>query len=65
MVLTKAVAYFMGKIHRLISGMGSRISFGLILVFAALTLIGHLELMPLWGSEGRWAMISRHMFHTG
>lgn len=55
----------MAKIHRLLSGMDPRISFGLILVVALLTLIGNLGMMPLVGSEGRWAMISQHMFHTG
>jgi 4-amino-4-deoxy-L-arabinose transferase-like glycosyltransferase len=65
MVSAKAEVYFIGKICRLISGMDSRISFGLILVVAALTLVGHLDMMPLWGSEGRWATISRHMFNTG
>lgn len=65
MVSAKAEAYFIVKICRLISKLDSRISFGLIFVAAALTMVGHLDMMPLWGSEGRWAMISRHMFHTG
>jgi 4-amino-4-deoxy-L-arabinose transferase-like glycosyltransferase len=53
------------KIHRLFSGTDPRLSFGLIFVVAALILICHVGTMPLWGSEGRWAMISRHMFRTG
>jgi 4-amino-4-deoxy-L-arabinose transferase-like glycosyltransferase len=45
--------------------MDPRLSFGLILAVCALILFGHLGTMPLWGSEGRWAMISRYMLRTG
>lgn len=65
MASTKKKVFFQGKIHRFFSGIDSRIFIGLTFVVAALTLFGQLDMMPLWGSEGRWAVISRHMFHTG
>jgi hypothetical protein len=33
----------------------------LLLSFAVLILFAHLGLPPLWGSEGRWAVIARSM----
>ena len=65
MASTKKKIFLQGKIHSFFSGIDSRIFIGLTFVVAALTLFGQLDMMPLWGSEGRWAMISRHMFHTG
>lgn len=65
MAWTKNRKILPGKIQRLLTGMDPRLSFGLILVVCALILFGHLGTMPLWGSEGRWAMISRYMFRTG
>ncbi|MBA3037267.1 MAG: hypothetical protein FP814_12335 [Desulfobacterium sp.] len=41
------------------------IYFFLIFIAAALVLIFELGMMPLWGSEGRWALICRHMFRSG
>jgi 4-amino-4-deoxy-L-arabinose transferase-like glycosyltransferase len=43
----------------------AKISFACILGAAVLILTGNLGVIPLWGAEGRWAMISRHMVDTG
>jgi 4-amino-4-deoxy-L-arabinose transferase-like glycosyltransferase len=40
-------------------------SFYLILGFAVLILYVHLGFPPLWGSEGRWAVIARSMLRSG
>jgi 4-amino-4-deoxy-L-arabinose transferase-like glycosyltransferase len=32
---------------------------------ACAILFGHLGLLPLWGSEGRWGLVSRSMFQSG
>ncbi len=40
-------------------------SFYLLLGLAALILFTHLGLPPLWGSEGRWAVIARSMLRSG
>ncbi len=37
----------------------------LLLGFAVLILFAHLGLPPLWGSEGRWAVIARSMLRSG
>ena len=37
----------------------------LIMLSGFLILFTHLGMLPLWGSEGRWAVISRYMFQTG
>jgi 4-amino-4-deoxy-L-arabinose transferase-like glycosyltransferase len=37
----------------------------LLLGFAILILFTHLGLPPLWGSEGRWAVIARSMLRSG
>jgi 4-amino-4-deoxy-L-arabinose transferase-like glycosyltransferase len=39
--------------------------FYLLLGFAVLILLAHLGLPPLWGSEGRWAVIARSMLRSG
>jgi 4-amino-4-deoxy-L-arabinose transferase-like glycosyltransferase len=39
--------------------------FYLLLSFAVLLLIANLGLPPLWGSEGRWALIARSMLRSG
>jgi 4-amino-4-deoxy-L-arabinose transferase-like glycosyltransferase len=39
--------------------------FYLLLCFAALILFANLGLPPLWGSEGRWAVIARSMLRSG
>jgi len=39
--------------------------FYLLLGFAALILFANLGLPPLWGSEGRWAVIARSMLRSG
>ena len=39
--------------------------FYLLLGFAALMLLANLGLPPLWGSEGRWAVIARTMLQSG
>ncbi len=39
--------------------------FYLLLGFAALILLANLGLLPLWGSEGRWAVIARTMLRSG
>ncbi len=39
--------------------------FYLLLGFAALVLLANLGLPPLWGSEGRWAVIARTMLQSG
>ena len=39
--------------------------FYLLLGFSVLVLSAHLGLPPLWGSEGRWAVIARSMFRSG
>jgi 4-amino-4-deoxy-L-arabinose transferase-like glycosyltransferase len=39
--------------------------FYLLLGFAALILLANLGLPPLWGSEGRWAIIARTMLRSG
>jgi 4-amino-4-deoxy-L-arabinose transferase-like glycosyltransferase len=39
--------------------------FYLLLGVAVFILIAHLDLPPLWGSEGRWAVIARSMFRSG
>ena len=36
----------------------------LLLAFAVLILSAHLGLPPLWGSEGRWAVIARSMLRS-
>jgi 4-amino-4-deoxy-L-arabinose transferase-like glycosyltransferase len=63
--LNKNWKIFQAKKHRLLSVMYPRLCFGLIFAAAALILLGHVGALPLWGSEDRWAMISRHMFRTG
>ncbi|HMK52814.1 MAG TPA: glycosyltransferase family 39 protein, partial [Thermodesulfobacteriota bacterium] len=42
-----------------------KIFFYLLLGFAALTLFVNLGLPPLWGSEGRWAVVARTMLRSG
>ncbi len=37
----------------------------LIIISASVILLGNLGLNPLWGSEGRWAVIARYMYQTG
>jgi 4-amino-4-deoxy-L-arabinose transferase-like glycosyltransferase len=37
----------------------------ILLGFAVLILLAHLGLPPLWGSEGRWAVIARSMLRSG
>jgi 4-amino-4-deoxy-L-arabinose transferase-like glycosyltransferase len=44
---------------------GTRFYFFLFLGFAVISLSGHLGLPPLWGSEGRWAVIARSMLRSG
>jgi 4-amino-4-deoxy-L-arabinose transferase-like glycosyltransferase len=39
--------------------------FYLLVGFAALVLLANLGLPPLWGSEGRWAVIARTMLRSG
>jgi 4-amino-4-deoxy-L-arabinose transferase-like glycosyltransferase len=39
--------------------------FCLLLSFTAIILLAHLGLPPLWGSEGRWAVIARFMLRSG
>jgi len=39
--------------------------FYLLLGFSALILLANLGLPPLWGSEGRWAVIARSMLRSG
>jgi 4-amino-4-deoxy-L-arabinose transferase-like glycosyltransferase len=39
--------------------------FYLLLAFAALILLANLGLPPLWGSEGRWAVVARTMLRSG
>ncbi len=39
--------------------------FYLLLGFAILILSANLGLLPLWGSEGRWALIARSMLRSG
>jgi len=39
--------------------------FYLLLGFAVLILLAHLGLPPLWGSEGRWAVIARSLLRSG
>lgn len=63
--LNKNWKIFQAKNHSFLSVMCPRLCFGLIFAAAALILLGHVGALPLWGSEGRWAMISRHMFRTG
>ena len=36
-----------------------------VLGFSAFILFAHLGLPPLWGSEGRWAVIARSMLRSG
>ncbi|MGB5157947.1 MAG: glycosyltransferase family 39 protein [Desulfobacterales bacterium] len=36
----------------------------LIIIAASFVLICELGVMPLWGSEGRWALICRHMYRS-
>ncbi len=39
--------------------------FFLIMIAAAPVLIWGLGVLPIWGSEGRWALICRHMYRSG
>ena len=39
--------------------------FCLLLGFSVLILLANLGLTPLWGSEGRWAVIARSMLRSG
>jgi len=54
-----------GGVHRLVPWNDPRISFLFILAAAVLVLMGNLGVSPLWGSEGRWALICRHMYRSG
>jgi len=54
-----------GRGHRLVPWNDPRISFLFILAAAVLVLMGNLGVCPLWGSEGRWALICRHMYRSG
>ena len=65
MVSATSKVDFICSIDRIISGLDSRVFFALILAATTFCLVGHLGMMPLWGSEGRWALISWHMFQTG
>lgn len=51
--------------HVPVAGAQNRICFFLIAAGAGAVLFGHLGLLPLWGSEGRWGVISRFMFESG
>ena len=44
--------------------MSTKFFFYLLLGFAVLILSAHLGLPPLWGSEGRWAVIARSMLRS-
>src|SRR4030042_823251 len=50
---------------RLKGFMSTKFFFYLLLGFAVLILSAHLGLPPLWGSEGRWAVIARSMLRSG
>jgi 4-amino-4-deoxy-L-arabinose transferase-like glycosyltransferase len=54
-----------GREHRLVPWNDPRISLLFILAAAVLVLMGNLGVSPLWGSEGRWALICRHMYRSG
>lgn len=56
--------FFVEKIRRLFKDNQS-IYFFLIFIAAALVLIWGLGVMPLWGSEARWALICRHIYRSG
>jgi 4-amino-4-deoxy-L-arabinose transferase-like glycosyltransferase len=43
----------------------TKFSLFLVLAFSVLMLSANLGLPPLWGSEGRWAVIARSMFRSG
>jgi 4-amino-4-deoxy-L-arabinose transferase-like glycosyltransferase len=48
-----------------VRGVSSHACLFLILGTACAILFGHLGLLPLWGSEGRWGVISRNMLQSG
>lgn len=56
---------FVARDHRPIPEKALWVFFILIIAAAVLILIGNLGVMPLWGSEGRWAVICRHMYRSG
>ena len=51
-------------LKRLKGFMLTKFFFYLLLGFAVLILSAHLGLPPLWGSEGRWAVIARFMLRS-
>src|SRR4030042_4001120 len=50
---------------RLKGFMSTKFFFYLLLGFSVLVLSANLGLPPLWGSEGRWAVIARSMLRSG
>ncbi len=52
-------------IPRSASDLRKHVPFFLVCACALVILFGHLGLSPLWGSEGRWAVIGRYMFQNG
>src|SRR4030042_6688777 len=52
----------MAFLHRFVS---RKSFFNLLLGISVLVLSAHLGLPPLWGSEGRWAVIARSMLRSG
>ncbi len=65
MISAKHRTPFIVRACRLVPVMDSRVSFTLILTAAVVVLIGNLGVVPLLGSEGRWAMICRNMYRSG
>lgn len=47
------------------TGLRNAYVFGLICASALFILLANLGVLPLWGSEGRWAVIARSMLTTG
>ncbi len=61
-VAVRGNQFFMKLGKRLLS---EKFYFYLLLGFAVFVLLAHLGLPPLWGSEGRWALIARSMVRSG
>jgi hypothetical protein len=60
--LFKQINFLMKLLKGFVS---TRFSLYFVLGFSAFILFAHLGLPPLWGSEGRWAVIARSMLRSG